>query len=273
MSHGDDPCSQRHELHGVKKLYEGLSEKGANVHVHGHDRNVSINNYLKTEYPAVVNANDTWHATKNVAKELKKVCSGPQYLHGKTWHGELTDKSASIKTHAYYAIKNCGGSAEKLRSNLVLDNIIPHYENIHSECYEESRCRTDPNYIPSKVQLTDKVALKLLEGAIKNLQIYKSPSDYCSCIDTHYVECFNNACLIYHDKRIVYSDKEYKRRTAMAILDWNENIDREFMSIAYTEDARNPRRRIGKKKQLKSKTGNFCLYILHNVLDILYTNE
>ena len=208
----------------------------------------------------MVNANDTWHATKNVAKELKKVCSGPQYQHGKTWHGELTDKSASIKTHAYYAIKNCCGSAEKLRANL--DNIIPHYQNIHSECSEESRCRTDPNYIPSKVQLTDKVALKLLEGAIKNLQIYKSPSDYCSCIDTHYVECFNNACLIYHDKRIVYSDKEYKRRTAMAILDWNENIDREFTSITYTEDARNPRRRTGKNNwNPKLATFVFIFYI------------
>ena len=31
VSHGDDPCSQRHELHGVKKLYEGFSDKGANV--------------------------------------------------------------------------------------------------------------------------------------------------------------------------------------------------------------------------------------------------
>ena len=55
VSHGDDPCNQRHELHGVKKLYEGLSEKGANVHIHGHDRNVSINNYLKTQYPEMTN--------------------------------------------------------------------------------------------------------------------------------------------------------------------------------------------------------------------------
>ena len=52
----------------MKKLYEGLSEKGANVHIHGHDRNVSINNYLKTQYPEMTNANDTWQATKNVAK-------------------------------------------------------------------------------------------------------------------------------------------------------------------------------------------------------------
>ncbi|KAK3106301.1 hypothetical protein FSP39_017387 [Pinctada imbricata] len=270
VSHGDDPCSQRHELHGVKKLYEGLSEKGANVHIHGHDRNVSINNYLKTQYPEVTNANDTWHATKNVAKELKKVCSGPQYQHGKTWHGELSDKSASIKTHTYYAIKNCDGSPDKLRANL--DNIIPHYQNIHSNCAAESRCRTDPNYIPSKVILTDKVAIKLLDGAVKNLQIYKTPADYCSCIDTHYVECFNNACLIYHDKRIVYSDKEYKRRTAMAILDWNENIDRDYTSITYTEDARNPRRKTG-KKHLKPKTGHYCANLLSRILDILYANQ
>ena len=240
------------------------------MYIHGHDRNISINKYLRNENPEVINANDTWHATKNVSKELKKVCSGPLYQHGKTWHSELSDKAASIKTHAYYAIKNCGGSPENLRANL--DNIVAHYQNSHSNCAAESRCRSDPNYIPSKVLLTDKVAIKLLERAVTNLQIYKSPADYCSCIDTHYVESFNNACLVYHDKRIVFTEKEYRRRTAMSILDWNENIDRQYSSITYTEDARNPRRRIG-KKQLKPKTGNFCVYIFNKVLDIIYSNQ
>ena len=32
-------------------------------------------------------------------------------------------------------------------------------------------CRTDPNYIPSKVLLTDNVAIKLLNGAVKKIPI------------------------------------------------------------------------------------------------------
>lgn len=32
----------------------------------------------------------------------------------------------SIKTHCYYAMKNCGGDAEKLRSQLR--NIVEHYK-------------------------------------------------------------------------------------------------------------------------------------------------
>ena len=29
---------------------------------------MAMNNYLKTQYPEMTNANDTWQATKNVAK-------------------------------------------------------------------------------------------------------------------------------------------------------------------------------------------------------------
>ena len=268
VSKSDEVCSQKHELFGVKKLYEHFTSNDVNIDVHGHDRNSSVNSYLKQDHGHVSNANDTWHATKGVAKELKKICSGPQYKHGSSWHGELSDKAGAIKTHCYYAIKNCQGSAEKLRENL--DNIICHYQNFHSNCSPESRCKTDKNYVPSKTTITNKIALKLLEEAIHRLQIYKTPEDYTQCIDTHYVESFNNSCLIYHDKRIVFSDKEYKRRTAMSILDWNENINRGYTSVTFTEDAMNPRRQSG-RKNLKPKTRSFCHAIWNKILDNIYT--
>ena len=173
------------------------------------------------------------------------MCTGSQKNHGKTWHGELSDKAASVKTHCYYGMKYCEGKPENLRS--ILDNIILHYQNIHTNCLPQSRCRTEENYEPSKTIIKDSLAVELLHRAIRNLQLYKTPKDYCDCVDTHYVESFNNACLIYHDKRIVFSDKEYERRTNMAILDWNENIDRECTSVAIVEDPRHPRRQQGKR--------------------------
>ena len=115
----------------------------------------------------------------------------------------------------------------------------------------------------------DPVAIKLLERAIHSLQLYKTPQDYVECIDTHYVESFNNACLIFHDKRIVFGDAEYKRRTQMAILDWNENIDRQCTSVSYVEDPRHPRRRTG-KRVLKRKTQEYTRDIWNLVKEHLF---
>ena len=196
---------------------------------------------------------------RNLKRKLKQ--------HGITWHEELKDKAASIKTHVYYAMKTCHGSPDALRKNL--DNIVGHYKDNHGNCQPESRCRTDENYIPSKVNLKDSSAISILVKAIHSLQVYKTPQDFVHCIDTHYVESYNNACLIYHDKRISLGKREYKRRTDMAILDWNENVDREFSPVSLVEDVRNPRRQTG-KKVLKPRTNNFVKLLWIKVMDSLY---
>ena len=56
------------------------------------------------------------------------------------------------------------------------------------------------------------------------------------------MESFNNATLIYHDKRITFGEKEYKRRTNLSICDWNENVDRDCTSIVLFEDVKIPGR-------------------------------
>lgn len=71
------------------------------------------------------------------------------------------------------------------------------------------------------------------------LQVYKTPEDYVACVDTHNVESFNNSTLIYHDKRITFGEKEYKRRTHLSIIDWNENVDRDYTSVVLYEDVKN----------------------------------
>ena len=266
----DDPVSQRHEIFGVKRLYQHFDACDVTIHIHGHDRNASVNKFVKQEQPLVDNANDTWHAAKGVTKVIKPTGHGSKKMHGKTWHKELSDKAASVKTHVYYAMKNCNGSEEQLRR--WLDNIVPHYQQNHTHCSPRSRCKTDTNYIPSKVTIKDSVAAKLLTDAIHSLQVYKTPKDYIHCIDTHYVESYNNACLIFHDKRISFGLEEYKRRSAMAVLDWNENVDREYTSITMWEDIRNPRRQIG-SKNLKRKTFLFKNTIYRKIIQQIYSSN
>ena len=75
-------------------------------------------------------------------------------------------------------------------------------------------------------------------------------------MDTHYVESFNNALLQYVDKRIVFGKEVYVTRINLAILDWNEHIDRGCTSQRLIVDAKNPRRS-SLKPVLKAKTNNF----------------
>lgn len=72
----DERISQRHELVGVKNMYKTFDSENIQIRIHGHDRNSSVNKYLAQEQPHVRNANDTWHATKGIAKIIKIITSG-----------------------------------------------------------------------------------------------------------------------------------------------------------------------------------------------------
>ena len=187
-----------------EKMYHEFENKNVSVRKHGHDQN----------------ANDIWHATKRIVKALKSVTTGPTKMHGITWHEELADKACSVKPATYYAMQNCYGSGERLRQ--MFNNIPEHYKENHEQCLPQSRCKEEDRYVCSKCELKDPKAISLLSLAIKKLQIYRTPDDYAACVDTHYVESFNNATFIYHDKRITFGKKEYERRTNLSICDWNK---------------------------------------------------
>ena len=58
-------------MKGVQKLYKHFEEHDEYVNIHGNDRNASVNQYLATNQPTLNNANDTWHTSKGVKKEMK----------------------------------------------------------------------------------------------------------------------------------------------------------------------------------------------------------
>ena len=87
----------------------------------------------------------------------------------------MAPKTASINTHTYYAMKKCQGSPEKLRE--LLYNIMEHYKNKHESCSAESRCKTDPNYEPSKQIIKDSDAERISRCKLRKLQVYKSLAD------------------------------------------------------------------------------------------------
>lgn len=239
----DDTWSQRHEVFGFEKMYQNFATSNITVKNHVHDRNASINKRLR-ERGQAKNCNDRWHCTRPITAGLRKIGQGAKKNMGKTWHPQLSDKGSLLRNHVYWAMDNCGGEASKLRS--LIDVCIQHFQNNHADCDQQSNCKGD-GYTPAFVIVTDPVAVGLLTTYVHSLVVYKSAEDYVLGKDTYYVESFNNVCLLYLDKRIHYGDHMYELRSNLAVLDWNEHVDRPFTSINRSRNVHHLRQHSGKK--------------------------
>ena len=162
------------------------------VTMHAHDNNASVSKYIRDCQKQMTSAKDTWHATKGLARDVKKLCVGPACKEGHTWFADLSDKAASIKTQ------------DKLKLETSLLNICEHYKGNHAMCRSTSRCKTVANYIPTKTVINNKKAEDALKAFVTSTNIYKQAESYRFCADTHYVESYNNARLQYHDKHICF---------------------------------------------------------------------
>ena len=61
--------TQRHERFGTEKKYQHLKNQSVAVGVHAHDRNLSINKFMREKYDSE-SQNDTWHAIKAIKAAL-----------------------------------------------------------------------------------------------------------------------------------------------------------------------------------------------------------
>ena len=187
MTKEDESISQRHELVGVKRIYEYFDQECVPIKTHAHDNNNSVTKYVKEEREPTINAKDTWHVTKGITREAKKITAGTIASEGVKWHPELSDKATGIRTHIFYSMKNCDGDSKKLRASI--DNVVNHYKGNHEKCNPESRCKIDaPYYCSRKTPITDPNAEEILKKYLKKLPVYKEADSYPFCIDTHYVE-------------------------------------------------------------------------------------
>ena len=126
------------------------------------------------------------------------------YAHMRIHRSHYTDVcylEKSIKVHLYWAMKNCGGSAEKLKA--LIENIPAHYQvgalndgsfhhycchiqGHHAKCASSSPCHTSA-YEPSKVTLTDKKAIASLGEQLKASYIFSYAEDFARVRSLHWV--------------------------------------------------------------------------------------
>eukprot|EP00731_Ephydatia_muelleri_P019206 Em0012g31a len=104
----------------------------------------------------MVNSYDTWHGTKNVAKQLHRICASMVRTRDRTWFTELFDKARCTKVHLYWCMRNCGGNPDCLRAMIV--NISKHFQ---------------PGYVPQRKPLTMPAAISAYEAALRKTLIYK----------------------------------------------------------------------------------------------------
>ena len=253
----DDPVAQRHERLGTEKIYKALTESDLSIARHCHDNNASVTKYVREQQKEVCNQLDNWHGLKSLDKHITKIVQGNRRDGEKTWHWQLKDKQQAIHTHASYCMNNCEKSAEKLRACLI--NCVAHYQGLHDKCSEDSRCRWDPRYEPTKTTIDDPIAAQLLTKAIQTSNLYKNAALYTENMSTAYVESFNNSLNMFQNKRISFTDENYKNRTLLTVLYWNENVNRAITSVW--------RSATGKKKNTYSAaTYNFRDKLWHNYL-------
>ena len=269
VTKNDERCSQKHELHDTKEIYETSGTTNIKVKEHAHDRNSSISKFLCDDKPEVQDSYDSWHSAKEVRKNVAKITKEARKNIGVTWHPELSDKSAGIKTHVYWAMKNCGGVEHNIIS--AIENVSSHCQNQHANCHATSRCK-DPGYVPSRTILTSPDAVRLFEKSLRSFYIYKHPEKYVNCRDMHYIESCNNTFLIYVDKRIHFGIKMHELRTSLAVLDGNEHVDRPFTTLSTPVRAENPRRR-APSKVLTKKTFNFVVKYVTDISSFFVMGE
>eukprot|EP00731_Ephydatia_muelleri_P029616 Em0021g139a len=200
-----------------------------------HDYQTAIKKYV--EELGMVNSYDTWHGTKNVAKEMRKICAGTVRNRDKTWFSELSDKARTTKVHLYWCMRNCDGDPDRLRAMIM--NISKHFQGCHQSCHSESPCQ-QPGYRPKRKILTMPAAIQAYESALKKTLIYRCAGSFCHCRDTYWVESFNHQLLTYLPKRIHFQDKTFEMRMNLAVMDWNENTQRMATSRREYADVRRP---------------------------------
>ncbi|XP_068738170.1 uncharacterized protein [Montipora capricornis] len=204
------------EVPMTKELITTLTEdQGYNVTEVAHDCVMALKTWFRGK--GIKNSFDTWHGTKGVARDMKKICSGARRDEGTKWFTELADKAKATKTHFYWAMRNNNGTEAGFQQYLL--NIVDHYQGKHDLCNQDSRCKHE-GYVCSKKQITNLEAAQAYRTAIMKTTIYKNPADYLLCRDTFYIESFHVVILIYAPKRIHFGDQTYMMRVSLAVLDW-----------------------------------------------------
>eukprot|EP00731_Ephydatia_muelleri_P009728 Em0005g314a len=264
LSRQQHRVAQTREVACTKIVLPQVIARGLNITEVAHDYQATIKLYVRQL--GMVNSYDTWHGTKNVAKQLRHICAGTVRTRDRTWFTELSDKARCTKVHLYWCMRNCGGNPVRLRAMIM--NISKHFQGDHQSCSSESPCQ-QPGYVPKRKPLTMPAAISAYEAALRKTLIYKNADSCHLCRDTYWVESFNHQLLTYLPKRIHFHTKTFEMRMNLAVMDWNENCQRMATSHHEYTDVRRPDHHstynVLVKKTYRFVNNIWSMYVLRNI--------
>eukprot|EP00731_Ephydatia_muelleri_P000638 Em0001g638a len=264
LSRQQHRVAQTREVACTKIVLPQVIARGLNITEVAHDYQATIKLYVRQL--GMVNSYDTWHGTKNVAKQLRHICAGTVRTRDRTWFTELSDKARCTKVHLYWCMRNCGGNPVRLRAMIM--NISKHFQGDHQSCSSESPCQ-QPGYVPKRKPLTMPAAISAYEAALRKTLIYKNADSCHLCRDTYWVESFNHQLLTYLPKRIHFHTKTFEMRMNLAVMDWNENCQRMATSHHKYTDVRRPDHHstynVLVKKTYRFVNNIWSMYVLRNI--------
>ncbi|KAL5505739.1 hypothetical protein EMCRGX_G007225 [Ephydatia muelleri] len=104
LSRQQHRVAQTREVACTKIVLPQVIARGLNITEVAHDYQATIKQYV--QQLGMVNSYDTWHGTKNVAKQLRHICADTVRTRDRKWFTELSDKSRCTKVHLYWYMRN-----------------------------------------------------------------------------------------------------------------------------------------------------------------------
>jgi len=186
------------------------------------DRCSNIKALMEERFPMIDQEYDPWHWIKNVMKDLKKI--------SKTKNGQpLAPWLKSINNMLWFSFSNCKKDPVRLQEMIM--SIVGHTCNRHDfdKFTVFKKCLHGPldkHSIPWLVP-EEYPAQKLIETLKgKDGSRFLALEKMAHGMNTFLIESLNNKILVWAPKRLHYPPLSMLIRSALAALDFNENVHR-----------------------------------------------
>ncbi|XP_038126779.1 uncharacterized protein LOC119773727 [Cyprinodon tularosa] len=209
---------------GFRRGLDYLLEQGLEVEVVTTDRSPSIRKIMREEYPEIHHEFDIWHVVKGLMKKLLSASN-------KKDNRDLQPWIKSICNHLWYACSTCGGDPDDLIRKWKA--LLHHICGVHrwEEDGQEIKCvhadLTSEEQRRKRWLRRDSYAFKALTAIALDKGLMKDLRQMALFKHTGKLEVFHASMLKYTEKRLHFHYSTMKARTQLAVMDHNENVQRE----------------------------------------------
>ena len=217
------------EKEGLERCLTNVLGKDVLVKSITTDRHTGVSALLKRKYPTIDHQYDVWHLAKSIVKKLTKA--------GKTKKcNALLPWIHSISNHLWWSAQTCEGNPDLLCAKWT--SIIYHITNVHQWDGNElfDHCAHDtlsPDEEQTKGWLErNGPAHNALVKIVKDSRLQRDIRKLSNFQHTGSLEVFHSMLTKYCPKRQHFSYNGMQARTELAIIDHNNNVEREQATTA-----------------------------------------